>query len=47
MSQPLVNEILWERDLLLVLAVTLSVSQHLDAELGFVFDVALIGLVVV
>lgn len=41
MSQPLVNEILRERDLLLVLAmtpVTLSISLHLVPNVGFVFD---------
>lgn len=50
MSQPLVNEIPQEQHLLLVLAVTpvtQSVFQHLDAKLGFVFDVALIESAVV
>lgn len=40
MVQPLVNEILCKQDLLLVLAMTpmtLSISQHLDAKVGFVF----------
>lgn len=37
-GQPLVNEILWERDLSLCFPMTHSISQHLDCKVGFVFD---------